>query len=167
MPMEEGPKVDRRRSIHEICEHVTTVRMQPDRQLVREMPDGLLVAGTEGQVRQLAAPQSGMQKQAEVSHLVALGGEPGHVTAGENCVEQHEPFDCTGDRHGPPKTIVRLVNGLVTAEWCCRWKILAREWAHAYAVAYRFRTEAVEEIAGLTARGDPGKGAVVTVHTDP
>ena len=54
-----------------------------------------------------------MQEQAEVSHLVALGGEPGHVTAGEDCVEQHEPFDCTRDRHGSPKPIVRLVDRLV------------------------------------------------------
>jgi hypothetical protein len=166
MPMEEGPKVDRRRSIHEICEHVTTVRMQPDRQLVREVPDGLLVAGTEGQVRQLAAPQSGMQKQAEVSHLVALGGEPGHVTARENCVEQHEPFDCTGDRHGPPKTIVRLVNRLVQR------MVLQMEDSGAGMGArvcggVSIQDEAVEEIAGLTAVRDPGKGAVVTVHTDP
>src|SRR6185503_17238574 len=113
VPRQEDAEVRRRAARHEVDEDVTPVFLRDaDRQLVREVANGLLLAFPE---RQLRVEESSifLERIVEVGDLVALGPEPPVVWVRDDSIENHQPLDKPARGGGPPIAVVRLSDGLV------------------------------------------------------
>ena len=82
----------------------TAVGTNADRELVGEVPNGLLRRHTESQVRQLVRSES--RCCLEVPDLFALGAEPSEAAIGEHSIEHHQPFDRASQRRWPSVPVI-------------------------------------------------------------
>src|SRR5262245_25519167 len=109
---EELAEVHRHPPVHKVQEHVATrvLLLYADGQLVGEAADRLPRRLSEGNVRVVLGPQSGLLRDIEERSLVGFGTQPPMATIAQYRVEHHHPFDHAADRAKTTIAVVWLAN---------------------------------------------------------
>jgi hypothetical protein len=77
-----------------------TIAFDTDRELVRKVSNGLLIAFAERDMRVLLFPQFCPEAEDEVGELVILRAQPRVGLVGEDGIQQHQPLDHATERRG-------------------------------------------------------------------
>src|SRR5688572_13130886 len=86
-------------------------RQHANRELVREIPDGLLWAVAERQMRVFPGVESALQMTDKISPLVSGRTKPGACWLAEHRIEEHHALDHPPRSGGLPESGVRLADG--------------------------------------------------------
>lgn len=110
MSLEKAPEVDRHVLHEQKDQHVrSAIRIEADRELVREVANGFRVLRAKRQRWEVLARDP--MREREVRELVALRRQPRSLLVRQHRVEHHQPLDCTWHRHRLSVAVVPFANG--------------------------------------------------------
>jgi hypothetical protein len=142
------------------------LREHSDRELVREVPDGLLGPVAERQMRVIPSVESALQMADEMSPLVAGQTKPGAGWCVEHRIKEHHALDHPPRGGRFPEAVVRLAYG--------RPERLVVDVRHPTAMELPRRDrrcessldERLDEVGALLTVDDAGERAVLTLDED-
>jgi hypothetical protein len=142
------------------------LRQHCDRELVREVPHGLLGPVAERQMRVLPGIEPALQVTYEVSPLVARRAKPGTGWFVEHRIEEHHALDHPPRSSGLSKSTVRLADGrpkrlVVDVKHPSAMKLACRNWRCESSF-----DKSLDEVGALLPVDDAGERAVLTLDED-